>query len=123
MTRESTRLPALGTTTATVTEIATMDDPISDHAPGARRRTETAAVALEKDLTGLGAMRKVLAGLIQASRLHLSSTVPRLPNKHGMIPPTGAFLWLKPKLFQKTLLNLIKVLRMSAWPRRPRICI
>lgn len=104
--------------------IVTMGEVTSDLALGVHLLIDRAAPlggkrdTIEADMTW-----KVLDDLIQASRLHLSSTVPKLLIKHGMAPPLGDLLWRKPMLVSKTLLNLIKVLRMSAWPRTRRICI
>lgn len=107
-----------GTTTVT----ATTDALINALALGAHLRTDLAEVAEEAGLTGTGVMPMVLVGLTQASRAHLTSTVPKLPSKYGMIPPDG-FLFLKTLVIPKTLLNLIKVLRMSVLPKTPLICI
>lgn len=74
-------------------------------------------------MIGAGVMLKVPVVLPQASRLHLPSTVPKLLSKYGMIPPPGDLLWLTLKMVPKTLLNMIKVLRISVWLRTPRICI
>lgn len=106
-----------------MTAIATTGARTSALGPGVHRLTETAVVVEEEGSIEADAMLKVLAGLIWASRLHLSSTVPRLLSTHGVILLPGGLPWLKPKTFPKTLLNLIKVLRMSAWLRIPRICI
>lgn len=100
-----------------------MDDPTSALAHGVRLLTDPAAAAEEEGTIGAGVMLKVLDVLFQIIRLHLSSTVPKLLSKYGVIPPPGDLLWLRPKMVPKTLLNLIKVLRMSAWLRTPRICI
>lgn len=121
MTLETIHLPASVMTTATV--IATTDGVISGPAPAVRLLIDPAVGAAEEDTIGAGVMPKVLVVLSRASRLHLSSTVPKLLSKYGMIPPPGDLLWRKPKMCPKTLLNLIKVLRMSAWLRIPRICI
>lgn len=121
MTLETTQLPAPVMTTATV--IATTDGLTSGPVPAVRLLIDPATVAEEEDTTGADVMLKVLVVLSRASRLHLSSTVPKLLSKYGMIPPSGDLLWRKPKMCPKTLLNLIKVLRLSAWLRIPRICI
>lgn len=68
-------------------------------------------------------MLTALVGVVQASRLNIPGTVHRLLSKYGMTPhPSGPLLRLEPNMFPKKLLNLIKVLRMSAWLRAPRIC-
>lgn len=84
--------------------------------------TDPAEVAEEAGWKGTGVMPTALVGHTQASRAHLSSTVPKLPSKYGMIPP-GGFLFLKTLVIPKTLLKLIKVLRMSVLPKIPLICI
>lgn len=106
----------------TMTATATTDVPTSALAQEARLPATQVGAMEGTDTRGQGVVHKVLVEHTRASRVHLISTVLKLPNKYGMIPP-GGFLFLKPRLFPKTLLNFIKVPRMSAWLRTHRICV
>lgn len=96
------------------TATATTDALISALAPGARLLIDQAVVMEEEGTIVASAMLKALDVLTQASRLQLSSTVPKLLSKYGVIPPPGGLPSLNIKVFPRTSLNMIKVLRMSA---------
>lgn len=106
----------------TTTAIAIMDGPTSDRAPGVHLPTGTVVVTEETGFREANGTLTAPAAIVQASRLKIPGTVHKLLSKYGMTPHPSGPLRLEPNLFPKKLLNLIKVLRMSAWPRAPRIC-
>lgn len=112
-------LPApLDTTTA----IAIMGGLTSDPALGVHLPTGTAVVTGGTGIREANGALTAPGEIVQASRLRIPGTVHKLLSKYGMTPHQSGPLRLEPNLFPKTLLNLIKVLRMSAWPKAPRIC-
>lgn len=95
----------------------------SDPALGVHLPTGTAVEMGGTDTTEADGTLTAPAGIVQASRLKIPGTVHKLLSKYGMTPHPSGPLRLEPNLFPKKLLNLIKVLRMSAWLRVPHICI
>lgn len=117
-TQEIVRPAPLGTTTA----IAIMGGLTSDPAPAVHLPTDTAVATGGTGIREANGIPTAPAGIVQASRLKIPGTVHKLLSKYGMTPHPSGPLRLEPNLFPKKLLNLIKVLRMSAWLRAPRIC-
>lgn len=101
---------------------AIMGGRTSDPVPGVHLPTGTIVEMGGTGTIEANGMRMALAAIVQASRLKIPETVHKLLSKYGMTPQPSGPLRLEPNLFPKKLLNLIKVLRMSAWPRVPRIC-
>lgn len=123
VTGNTTREIALPAPLDTTTAIAIMGVLTSDLAPGVHLPTGTVVVTEGTGIRGANGMLTAPAGVVQASRLIKPGTVHKLLSKYGMTPHPSGPLRLEPNLFPKKLLNLIKVLRMSAWLKAPRICI
>lgn len=100
------------------TAIMTIAGPTSDLAREARLHTGPAELAETGGMAEVEVMPDALAELIQANRLALSRTVHRLSSQYGITPRLSGTLTPKPKTFPNTLLNLIKVPRISAWLTR-----
>lgn len=122
VTDNTTQEIALPAPRDTTTAIAIMGALTSDPAPGVHLPTGTAVVTGGTGNREANGTLTAPAGIVQASRLKGPGTVHKLLSKYGMTPHPSGPLRLEPNLFQKRLLNLIKVLRMSVWLRAPRIC-
>lgn len=118
MTLEIAHLIQAGTTTGTVISVG----PRSDLARRARLHIGLEKAVEMEEMVRVEVTLDALAEPIQATMLRSPKAVHRLPSQYGIAPCSSGSLTLKPKMCPKTLLNLIKVLRISAWLRRLHVC-